>query len=89
MAFGPVGLVFDEANQALGEWLKRIVPYGTLRPVIGGVAVISLVYLFGTRDYLGLGTLASTPNRLTIASFFGLDTHPWFWALKLLFTAVQ
>jgi H+/Cl- antiporter ClcA len=88
VAFGLAGLAFAEANHALGGWLKRVVPYGPLRPVIGGVAVIALVYLFGTRDYLGLGTLAATPGGLTIDSFFGPDTHPWSWALKLLFTVV-
>lgn len=88
IAFGLVGLAFAEANHALGEWLKRVVPYGPLRPIVGGVAVIALVCLFGTRDYLGLGTLAATPDGLTIASFFGPDTYPWSWALKLLFTVV-
>ncbi|RMB54717.1 H+/Cl- antiporter ClcA [Sphingomonas sp. PP-CE-3A-406] len=88
VAFGLVGLVFAEANHALGGWLKRIVPYGPLRPVLGGIAVISLVHLFGTRDYLGLGTLAAMPDGLTLASFFGAETHPWSWALKLLFTVI-
>ena len=88
VAFGLVGLAFAEANHALGGWLKRIVPYGPLRPLIGGIAVIALVFLFGTRDYLGLGTLAATPDGLTIASFFGPDPHPWSWALKFVFTIV-
>ena len=88
VAFGLVGLVFSEANHALGGWLRRLVPYGPLRPVTGGLAVIALVYLFGTRDYLGLGTLAATPDGITLFSFFGPDTHPWSWALKLLFTVV-
>ena len=88
VAFGLVGLVFAEANHALGGWLKRIVPYGPLRPVLGGMAVIALVHLFGTRDYLGLGTLAATPDGLTLASFFGPETHLWSWALKLLFTVI-
>ncbi|MCK8455246.1 voltage-gated chloride channel family protein [Sphingomonas faeni] len=88
VAFGLVGLVFAECNHALGGWLKRVVSYGPLRPVIGGIAVILLVHLFGTRDYLGLGTLAAAPDSITIASFFGPDTHPWSWALKLLFTVV-
>ncbi|MCP8891676.1 chloride channel protein, partial [Sphingomonas faeni] len=30
----------------------------------------------------------ATPDSLTIASFFGPDTHPWSWAIKLLFTVV-
>ena len=88
VAFGLVGLALAEANHALGGWLKRIVPYGPLRPLIGGIAVIALVFLFGTRDYLGLGTLAATPDGLTIASFFGPDPHPWSWALKFVFTIV-
>ncbi len=86
--FGLVGLAFAEANHIVGGWLKRIVPYGPLRPVIGGVVVIALVFLFGTRDYLGLGILAARPESITIASFFGPDTHPWSWAIKLLFTVV-
>jgi H+/Cl- antiporter ClcA len=54
--FGLVGLAFAEANHVVGGCLKRIVPYGPLRPVIGGVV--------------------------------GPDTHPWSWAIKLLFTVV-
>ena len=88
VAFGLVGLAFAEASHALGGRLKRVMPYAPLRPVIGGFAIIVLVHLFGTRDYLGLGTLAATPDGLTIASFFGPDTHPWSWALKFLFTVV-
>jgi H+/Cl- antiporter ClcA len=88
IAFGLVGLAFAEANHALGGWLKRLVPYGPLRPVIGGLAVIALVHLLGTRDYLGLGTVASTSDGLTIASFFDSHTHPWSWTFKLLFTVV-
>ena len=88
VAFGLVGLAFAEANHALGGWLNQIVPYGPVRPVIGGLAIIALVFVFGTRDYLGLGTLAASPGGLTIASFFGPDVHAWSWALKLLFTVV-
>lgn len=88
IAFGLVGLAFAESNHALGGALKRIVPYGPLRPAIGGVAVIALVGLVGSRDYLGLGTLAATPGGLTIAHFFTPDPHPWSWALKFLFTVV-
>ncbi len=88
VAFGLVGLVFAEANHVLGGWLKRLVPYGPARPVIGGLAVIALVYLFGTRDYLGLGVWAPSSATITISSFFGDTVHPWSWALKLLFTVV-
>lgn len=88
VAFGLIGLLFAEANHLLGGWCKRVIAFGPLRPVVGGLAVIALVYLCGTRDYLGLGVWSADPHALTIASFFGPDVHPWSWALKILFTVV-
>ncbi|CAM2883857.1 Chloride/fluoride channel protein [Methylobacterium mesophilicum] len=88
VAFGLAGLLFAEANHILGGWCKRLISFGPLRPVAGGLAVIALVYLCGTRDYLGLGVWSADPHGLTIASFFGPDVHPWSWALKILFTVV-
>ncbi|WP_223796509.1 voltage-gated chloride channel family protein [Sphingomonas nostoxanthinifaciens] len=86
--FGLVGLAFAEANHALGGWLKRMVPYGPARPVIGGLAVIAMVYLFGTRAYLGLGVWSAIPGDPTIAGFFAGPIDPWSWLLKILFTVV-
>lgn len=88
VAFGLAGLLFAEANHALGGLLKRLFPYGPLRAAIGGVAVIGLVYLFGTRAYLGLGVWTSIPGDPTVAGFFTGPVDPWSWALKILFTVV-
>lgn len=88
VVFGLAGLLFAEANHVLGGWCKRVITFGPLRPVVGGLVVIALVYLCGTRDYLGLGVWSADPHALTIASFFGPDVHPWSWALKMLFTVV-
>ncbi|WP_187273349.1 voltage-gated chloride channel family protein [Methylobacterium sp. WL19] len=88
VAFGLVALVFAEANHILGGWLKRLIPYAPLRPVLGGLAVIGLVYAVGTRDYLGLGVTVANAGGLSIASFFGPEVHPWSWAWKILFTVV-
>ncbi len=88
VAFGLAGLVFAEANHALGGFLKRHVPYGPLRAALGGVAIIGLVYLFGTRAYLGLGVWSAIPGDPTIVSFFSSDADPWIWAIKMLFTVV-
>jgi len=88
VAFGVAGLVFAEANHALGGFLKRIVPYGPLRAIVGGLAVIALVYLLGTRAYLGLGIWSNIPGDPTIAGFFAPHVDPWSWALKMLFTVV-
>jgi H+/Cl- antiporter ClcA len=88
VAFGLAALVFAEANHILGGWLKRLIPYAPLRPVLGGLAVIGLVYAVGTRDYLGLGVTVANAGGLSIASFFGPEVHPWSWAWKILFTVV-
>jgi H+/Cl- antiporter ClcA len=62
-------------------------PYA--RPVMGGVIVIGLVYLLGTRDYLGLGVTSPDPGGVSIVSSFapgGAEPLSWWW--KILFTAV-
>ena len=58
-------------------------------PIVGGVLVIALTYLVGTRDYLGLGVSASHPGGVSIlAAFNPGGAHAWSWWWKLLFTAV-
>lgn len=88
VAFGLAGLVFAEANHVLGGWLKRRIAYGPLRPVLGGLAIIALVYLFGTRAYLGLGVWSAVPGDPTIAGFFGPGVDHWSWLIKIVFTVV-
>ncbi|MEP9360911.1 voltage-gated chloride channel family protein [Sphingomonas sp. KR3-1] len=88
VVFGLVGLGFAEANHVLGAWLKRRIPYGPARPVLGGFLVIALVWLLGTRAYLGLGVWSATPGDPTIAGFFDGPIDPWSWLLKLVFTVV-
>lgn len=88
VAFGLVGLLFSELSHGFGDLVKRHVRYGPLRPAVGGLAVIALVHLLGTRDYLGLGVWAPDPSIPTIAGFFAPGPDYWSWVLKLLFTVV-
>ena len=88
VAFGLAGLLFAEANHGLSNIIKKLVPYAPLRPFLGGIALIGLVWLCGTREYLGLGVWSPNPGDVTIAGFFGPTVHPWSWALKILFTVV-
>lgn len=88
VAFGLAGLIFAEANHALGGWLKKVIPHPALRSIIGGLAVIGLTYAVGTRAYLGLGVWSPDPAMPTIVGFFTTPAAPWDWALKLLFTVV-
>ncbi len=89
VAFGLVSLLFSEAQHRLSATLKRLVPYGPLRPLLGGLAIIGLVYLFQTRAYLGLGVWSPDPADPTILGFFSADRiDSWSWLLKILFTVV-
>ena len=91
IAFGLAAVLFAELTHRLHRIFAALVPWPVLRPVLGGVLVIGLVFLLGTRDYLGLGTNAdpATPNAVTIASCFSAGGATWWsWWWKILFTAV-
>ncbi len=89
VAFGLVGLAFSEAQHRLSAIFKRLVPYAPLRPVIGGLVIIGLVYALGTRQYLGLGVWSPNPADATIPGFFSPDrVDHWSWLLKILFTVI-
>ena len=56
---------------------------------VAGIVLFPLVYLLGTRDYLGLGVYGQTPESVSILSAFTAGgATPWGWLWKLLFTAV-
>ncbi|ADB42914.1 H+/Cl- antiporter ClcA [Spirosoma oryzae] len=87
--FGLAALVFSELTHGLQRLYKTYLPSTYLRPIIGGVLLIGLVWLVGTRDYLGLGVVSQQPNGISILNAFhsgGITPWSWFW--KLLFTAI-
>jgi H+/Cl- antiporter ClcA len=89
IAFGLAAMLFAELTHGLGQLFKGAVKNPLLRPFYGGLLLIALTYALGTRDYLGLGTIASHPGAITISSAFetgGADNFSWFW--KLAFTAL-
>ena len=68
---------------------QRAIPIACLRPVVGGLIVIGLVYALGTRDYLGLGVSSPDAGAVTIVSAFspgGAHALSWWW--KILFTTI-
>ncbi len=81
VACGLTALVFIELTHAVKRWTGRI-SRAWLRPVAGGMAVLALTALVGSRDYLGL----SLP--LAARAVHGEDVALWAFALKLVFTAV-
>ena len=89
VCFGLASRLFSGLVHLLQGFWKHVIPLPWLRPVAGAAVVIGLVYLFGTRDYLGIGVSNPDPNTVTILSSFhpgGAD--PWSWWWKLIFTAV-
>ena len=88
-AFGLASTLFAELSHGLSALFKRMIPYGPLRPVLGGALVIALFFIAGTSDYLGLGVSSPDPNAVTIVSLLGsTDIHYWSWLWKIVFTAV-
>ncbi len=89
IAFGLISVLFAELIHSINHIFKRAIARPVLRPVVGGLLVIGLVYLIGTRDYLGLGVSSLDPKTVTIlSSFLPQGATPWSWWWKLLFTAV-
>ena len=90
-AFGLTSQLFAELTHGLNKAFKRTIKWPMARPVVGGLIVIGLVYLLGTRDYLGLGVRSppGEPNGVSILSSFKLDgADPFSWWWKIVFTAV-
>lgn len=56
VCFGLVAVVFIRVEHRIKSFFARTVPYPPLRPVIGGVLVLVLTALAGTRIYLGIST---------------------------------
>lgn len=89
IAFGLCGRLFVRLSHAAPEWFARLSPRPLLRPVLGGVIIIFLVFLLGTADYLGLGVVSMSEGGVSIVSSFtkgGADGWSWWW--KMVFTIV-
>lgn len=88
-AFGLASVLFAELTQGLHRIFARILPRPYLRPILGGLIVIAMTYLLGTRDFLGLGVSNPNPEGVSIlSSFHEGGAHAWSWWWKTLFTSV-
>ena len=89
IAFGLAGFLFSELTHLVQREMARLVPYAPLRPALGGVIVIALMFAVGSRDYLGLGVDAPPGGHVSIVASFeegGATSSSWLW--KTVFTAV-
>ena len=79
-----IGRAFIALTHFVHRSFERFVEYSPLRPAIGGVIVLGLTALAGTRDYLGLS------QPLAHQAFIGTTTvvaEAFLW--KLVFTSVS
>jgi H+/Cl- antiporter ClcA len=87
--FGLAGFFFAETSHTIRNYSNKWIKIKWLIPVIGGLIILSLTWLLGTRDYLSLGVTSPDSNAVTIVSCFhagGARDLSWLW--KLLFTAI-
>ncbi|MGG1552978.1 voltage-gated chloride channel family protein [Paenibacillus ferrarius] len=81
MLFGLAALLFSELTHGLKKLYAKLLTNPMLRSFVGGLVVIALVFVFQTRDYLGLGI------PLIQSSFDGAVV-PLAFLWKTLFTAL-
>jgi H+/Cl- antiporter ClcA len=55
IVFGLMSLLFSELTHALKKLYTQLFKKTVTKAFVGGLVIIALVYLFHTRDYLGLG----------------------------------
>lgn len=89
VCFGLAGYLFAELSHSIKNYSQQFIKIKWLIPLMGGLIIIGLVFILGTRDYLGLGVTNPDPHAVSIVSCFkegGANYFSWFW--KILFTAI-
>ncbi|WP_195576389.1 voltage-gated chloride channel family protein [Paenibacillus sp. 1001270B_150601_E10] len=79
--FGFASILFSELTHALKKGYSLLFKNPMVKSAVGGLVIIGLVYLLGTRDYLGLGL------PLIQDSFDG-EVSPFAFLGKLVFTSL-
>jgi len=82
--FATVSILFVAATHRIQSVTRRFVSWQPLQPFVGGVILLGLAALVGTRIYLGLSIdLAES----ALAGAVGISAIAWAW--KLIFTTVS
>ncbi|WP_160679239.1 voltage-gated chloride channel family protein [Clostridium sp. C8-1-8] len=79
--FGLISKLFSQLTHKLKELFTETFPNAILKSFVGGILVIILVYIVGSRDYLGL----SIP---LISDSFNDKVNPIAFLIKLIFTSL-
>jgi H+/Cl- antiporter ClcA len=89
LIFGLISHSFAKFSTIIKSASNQYIPKKWLIPVVGAVLIVSISYLLGTFDYLGLGVTNPNSKGVSIVSSFtagGAGYFSWFW--KLLLTAI-
>jgi H+/Cl- antiporter ClcA len=87
--FGLAGLLFSEFTHTVKYISNRWIKLPWLIPIVGGMLIILLTFILGTKDYLGLGVTNPDPKAVTILNCFRTDGATyWSWLWKLIFTGI-
>lgn len=81
VAFGLTARLFAKTTSAISQYSKKKIKYPPLRPFIGGLIIMTIVYASGSTKYIGLGVP-------TIFESFSLQQVPYAFMIKLLLTAL-
>ncbi|WP_082865586.1 voltage-gated chloride channel family protein [Paenibacillus crassostreae] len=81
VCFGLTSMVFSELTHFLKKTFVVVFRNPLIKSAVGGLLIILMVYLIGSRDYLGLGLPL-------IEQSFEEDVHPLAFLGKLIFTTV-
>ncbi|CAM3255888.1 chloride channel protein [Paenibacillus lupini] len=79
--FGLAALLFVTLTHRLKAWFAKKLPNPMMKSFVGGLIVIALVYIVGSRDYLGLGLPL-------LAHSFEEASSPFAFLWKTIFTAL-
>ena len=79
--FGLTSKIFSELTHKLKALFTNKFKNPTIKSFVGGLLIISLVYIFNTRDFLGL----SLP---LLSNSFNGEVHPLTFLGKMLFTSL-
>ena len=79
---GLTGRVFAISTHGLSAWMKQLIPYAPLRPLIGGALIAAIVWWGQADRYIGLGIPV-------IVEAFSQPLAPWDFAAKLALTVAS
>jgi H+/Cl- antiporter ClcA len=87
--FGLAGYLFSEGIYRFKAFINKYIKWKYGVPFVGGLLIILLTILLGTKDYLGLGVVTESGVGNSLVNAFkegGVDNFSWFW--KIVFTVI-